>query len=115
MITEQDLREAIAECQGERNPGANTCIKLAAFFILKDHLFPEEKQDPGPEPPATYSFSAAPAMDGDLIHADGDSDFQRAIDGRYMQDILPILDELMTALSVVNPRLYAGAMRKLND
>ena len=34
MITEQDLLEAIAECQGQRNPNANTCIKLAAYYII---------------------------------------------------------------------------------
>ena len=35
MITEMDLQEAIAECQGKRNPNADTCIKLAAFYIIK--------------------------------------------------------------------------------
>ncbi len=41
MITEHDLQEAIAECQGKRNPDANTCIKLAAFYTIKEHLFPK--------------------------------------------------------------------------
>ena len=39
MITEKDLQEAIAECQGERNPNANTCIKLAAFYTIRNELF----------------------------------------------------------------------------
>ena len=42
MITEKDLQDAIAECQGERKPNANTCIKLAAYFTIYDHLFPKE-------------------------------------------------------------------------
>ena len=41
MITEQDLRQAIAECQGERNPDARTCIKLAAYLTIKEHLYPQ--------------------------------------------------------------------------
>ena len=45
MITERDLQEAIAECNGERNPNANTCIKLAAFLTIQKEMFgkPEEK------------------------------------------------------------------------
>ena len=114
MITEQDLREAIAECQGERNPGANTCIKLAAFFILKDHLFPDEKQEPDTEQPQGYSFAAAPPEPGG-IQTDGDSEFLQAVNGRDVADIMPLMDELMTAVSVMNPRLYAGTMRRLKE
>ena len=44
MITEKDLQEAIAECEGQRNPNANTCVKLAAFYIIKDHLFPQQEE-----------------------------------------------------------------------
>ena len=109
MITEQDLREAIAECEGQRNPGANTCLKLAAFYTIKDHLFPTKEQ------PATrqeaYSFAAAP----ETAHANSESEFLRAMNGRNVHDVLPLLDELMTTLSVINPRLYAGVLRKLNN
>ena len=38
MITEKDLMEAIAECQGQRNPNANTCIKLAAYYTILNNL-----------------------------------------------------------------------------
>ena len=33
VIREDDVREAIAEMQGQKNPNANTCIKLAAYYI----------------------------------------------------------------------------------
>ena len=52
MITERDLLEAIDECNGARSPNANTCIKLAAFYIILDHLY-------GDEP--TYSKAEEPA------------------------------------------------------
>ena len=39
MITEKDLQEAIAECKGKRNPDSSTCIKLAAFLIIQEHLY----------------------------------------------------------------------------
>ena len=45
MITEKDLRAAIAECQGARNPNATTCIKLAAFYTILNNLYPEQKEE----------------------------------------------------------------------
>ena len=50
MITEKDLQEAIAECQGERSPNASTCIKLAAFYTIKEHLYPDQVKNTDPEP-----------------------------------------------------------------
>jgi hypothetical protein len=46
MITEKDLKEAIAECEGERNPNANTCIKLAAFYTILDNMYGEKTEIP---------------------------------------------------------------------
>ena len=111
MITERDLVEAIAECQGERNPNANTCIKLAAYYTIKNELFGKTEQLP--EIPG-YSFATAPAgqVETTIDHY-SDTEFSQVIDGRKAADIWPIMDELMSTLRVVQPRLYAGVMRKL--
>lgn len=110
MITEVDLQEAILECQGQRNPTANTCIKLAAFLIIKKELYGEEQE---PELPAPqYSF--APAPDPSQIVAASETDFARAIDGKAQKDVIPILDELMSTLQVIQPRLYDAVMAKLH-
>ena len=108
MITEVDLKEAILECQGQRNPTANTCIKLAAFLIIKKELYGEEKE---PELPAPqYSF----APDPNQIVAASETDFARAIDGKAQKDVIPILDELMSTLQMIQPRLYDAVMAKLS-
>lgn len=106
MITEKDLHEAIAECQGQRNPNANTCIKLASFYTILDHLNKSEEARSSEMP--NYSFSAAPGME-----YESDTDFGQKIANMDINDILAIMDELMTTLSAVNPRLYAAVMRKL--
>ena len=106
VITKQDLEAAIAECQGKRNPDANTCIKLAAFYTIKRELYGEEKEA------AQYSYAPAPIQN--TIQIDGDSEFARAIDGRDQQDIMPILDELMSTLKIIQPRLYNAVMDKLD-
>lgn len=115
MITEQDLREAIAECQGQRNPNANTCIKLAAFYILQDHLYGDANKSLALP---SYSFAANnPAADvanhADTIHIDSDSEFAQIVNGRKPDEIWPIIDELVMTVQVVNPPLYNAVMRKL--
>ena len=54
MITEEELQEAIAECQGQRNPNANTCLKLASYLTILDHQKAEEPHR------TTYSFAPPP-------------------------------------------------------
>lgn len=106
MITEMDLDAAIAECQGKRNPDSSTCIKLAAFYTIKRELYGEEKKAVQP----AYSF--APAPDRKPIEIQSDSEFARAIDGRDQSEILPVLDELMSTLKVIQPKLYNAVMDK---
>ena len=108
MITQQDLAQAIAECQGERNPNANTCIKLAAFLTIHRELFGEEKQA---EQFPSYSF--APAPDRNIVEIDSDSEFARAVNGMPLEEFLPIINELMQTLEIVQPRLYNAVMAKL--
>ena len=104
MITLDDLDSAIAECQGQRNPNANTCIKLAAYYIIKREMLPDMPQ---------YSYASEPAEKE--IEYDSGTEFSDAIKGMPCEKVLPILDEAMTALRVVNPRLYASIIRKLNE
>lgn len=114
MITEKDLQEAIAECQGERNPNSQTCIKLAAFYIIQDHLYPQDQfveVNKLVEP----AYSYAPEPIETTIDYISDTDFSRAIDGRPAAQIWAIMDELMDVLHATNPRLYAGVMRKIGD
>lgn len=109
MITEQDLQEAIAECEGIRNPTSSTCLKLAAYYTIKDKLF-GEKITPQPN----YSFAVEPKEQvGKVIKYSSDTEFSEAVNGRYDEEIWPVIDELMSVLQATNPRLYNGVMRKI--
>lgn len=108
MITEQDLQAAIAECEGQRNPNANTCIKLAAFYTIRDHLFPQEQDHIAEIGKMVYSGASEPEYEGK-------SEFAQAVKGWSVADLMPVVDELMTALSVLNPRLYQSVMRRVLD
>ena len=105
MISKHDLESAIAECQGKRNPDARTCMMLAAFYTIKREMYGEEKE--------AVSYSFAPAPDRNIIEIDSDSEFARAVDGREQREIMPVMDELMETLSIIQPRLYNAVMDKL--
>lgn len=109
MILEQDLREAIAECQGKRNPDANTCIKLAAYFTILQNMYPEKKTEQKIEP----AFFQAASGINPVIEYDSGTEFAKAVNGRVPSEIIPVIDELMTTLQVLHPRLYDGVLNKL--
>ena len=101
MITEYDLRAAIAECQGERSPNANTCMKLAAYYTILNELQKDNISGASYAPPP------------EVISYQSDTDFMRAVKDKPVDFILELADELMSVLQVVNPRLYQGVMSKL--
>lgn len=117
MITEQDLQAAIAECQGERNPNANTCIKLAAFYTIQKHMFPEKTQPAEEISTPQLSYSTAPPPDtveNPTITYESDTEFGRLIYGRDPEEVWPVIDELVSqAVQVFHPRLYAAFIKKL--
>lgn len=109
MITKHDLQEAIAECEGQRNPTANTCIKLAAFYTIKQHLFPDFDQASNSPMPVDYSYASA----DNTVSYIGESEFAEKIYGIETNKILSIFDDLMSTLTVLNPKLYNNVMQKI--
>ena len=113
MITEQDLLEAIAECKGERNPNANTCIKLSAFYTILDHLYRDSEVSSMP----VYSMASPQSMDdiADVVGEYGESEFLQTIAGMQASKVYEVLDDLMNTIGVINPRLYDGVIRELQS
>lgn len=115
MITEYDLDEAIAEMQGKRHPGADDCIKLAAFLTIKRELFGRSEQ---PQEVPAYSYASAPVQTvgkSDTVTYSGDSEFAQAVNGKNAGEMWAIMDELMTSIAVLYPPLYNAVMRKLQE
>lgn len=111
MIYEKDLDESIARYQGETNPSINTCIKLAACYALKHELFGEPEQFPAI---IGQSYSTAnESTETPEINYDSGTEFSEAIKGQEQADVWPIMDELMSTLQAIMPRLYDGVMRRL--
>lgn len=113
MITEQALAEAIAECQGERNPNRDTCMMLAAFYIIQDRLYPSSGEKTEPE--AAYSYAPPPEKQVEEVTYESDSEFSQAIRGKSINDVMAVVDEAMDVMKVMLPRLYAGIIRRLQE
>ena len=107
MITEHDLQEAIAECEGQRNPSANTCLKLAAFYTIKDKMFPDKQDDVVKIPQYSYARSE--------MDVTPESEFRQVIKGMDPEIFLDIMEELMETVHTLIPKLYDGVMRKLTE
>lgn len=95
LITRTDLLDAIEKCQGQRNPNANTCIKLAAYYTILDHT-PDEPE---------YSYASKPS----------NSEFMDIVSKKNKGAVLFVIDEMMEELQVVNPKLYYETMERLNN
>lgn len=95
LITRKDLLDAIEVCQGQKNPNANTCIKLAAYYTILDHT---------PDDNSGYSFAAKPS----------DSEMMRIIKNKNLGDVIAIVDDMMEELQGVNPKLYYETMERFN-
>lgn len=103
MISRHELEEAIAECNGQRNPNANTCLKLASFYTIMDHL---DKESATPvEYSGGYSYDAP-------VYESG-TEFGRAIRGKGQHEVLEAIDELMETLRVFQPKLYSAFINKI--
>lgn len=95
MITRKDLLEAIEKCQGQKNPNANTCIKLAAYYTILDHT---------PESEFNYSYDSEPL-----------TEFKEMIKGKNSDGVMHVMDNLMEELQRVNPKLYYATMERIRE
>lgn len=99
MISERDLQEAIAECEGIRNPTSGTCVKLAAYYTLLDRKKSQIDIGYSGASQASIPFS--------------NSYFSQIVERVGIENAFPVIDELMETLYVVNRPLYESVLSKI--
>lgn len=99
MLSKRDLDEAIRECENAPSNYGN-CEKLATFYTIHDHLY-----DTKP---------SVQAIEETVVGSHGDSEFLEAVRGRNATEMWSLMDELMSTVKAINPRLYDGVMRQLS-
>ena len=73
-------------------PTYQTCARLADLYIVLDHLEPDHYQEKGPG-----------------------SEFLNAANGKNVQKVLKVMDELMEATQVLNPKLYERTIIRIKE
>ena len=89
MPTRDELEEAISNLE-KMEPSYEVCQKLVIYNALLDRYYNK------------------------VSGYKSDSEFMRAAEGIEWNRMLPLLDELMDCLLLVNPKLYQSFMAKLN-
>lgn len=96
MISLEQLDGEIAALE-EKDPTYVIMQKLAALYTVRDHMVLERNNNP-----VMVTLETIPSF--------GESDFARLVAGKEIQTVLSTIDELMTTLAVINPRLYNSVM-----
>ena len=111
MVDVREIDGAIAEI--ENSELTMTRVKnLAALYVVKNQQLADVSPPPQKaelQEPVRYYEAAEPPTRA----AVGGSDFLRAVSNVDTTAALNVLDELMSALYVANPKVYNGVMRKL--
>ena len=102
MISRETLDRAISEHESGDTSYAN-CERLAWLYIVRDHLPGEAQKEPIKK---EKTATSAPG---------GDSDFLKAIHGKDVEKALNVIDEVMQAIQVLQPKLYNAALERLRD
>ena len=104
MITEKDLIQAIRECEQEPVT-ASKVGKLADLYIIQDHLF-------GAPINSAYSYENKTE---NLIYTNGGNEFLQAANGKDVEKVMNVLNELVEAVKTLHPRMYNRVIEKLTD
>lgn len=106
MFTQSELQDAIDELQNGSHTIQN-CGKLASAYIVLDHI----SQDRGYS--TEYKEPVKAERITDNVGDYGDSEFLHVIKGKNAEDMWLLMDELMSTLTVLNPRLYDSVIDKI--
>ena len=79
-------------------------MKAATFYLLYEHLYTTR------EP-----VNRVEQIEEVIISQYGDTEFLRLIADRKAEDVWVIIDELMEAVKVLQPKLYNAVLDKLKD
>lgn len=99
MVSLEEIQKEIIELE-KKDTCYAVCERLAWLYVVRDHLAPSKPQKP--QDPAT-------------VATNGESDFLKACNGVEVEKVLPVLDELMDTINVMNPKAYKTIVDKIKS
>ena len=101
MISIEQINGEIAVLE-EQVPTHIIMQKLASLYVVRDHMVIPKTGEVRQDIPDTLSVY-------------GSSEFLKTIDGKSTRKVMLVVDELIDALQVLNPRLVSNFFEKLNS
>lgn len=99
MIDRELLLEAIDECEVEPLTSSNI-QRLANLYIIYNHHYSQPTRNQKTEKTLATS---------------GSSDFLKSVDGKRADDVLNLINELVETIQLIQPALYYGFLKKLQE
>lgn len=105
MISEQELRAAIASTLSEHDPNAWTCVKLAAYYTCLNATGQKENVEQAKQ----QSYTPVEIIEPEYSSTTA---FGRAIRGKDREKVIAFLDNLIsTSIRYALPQMYADILR----
>lgn len=106
MYTKAELISAIEELTEGKHTIQN-CERLASVYTVLDHLYGA---------PSLSGASHDSKIETEtIIGSYGNSQFLETVSGLPSEKVWPLIDELVEAINVLNPRLASSFLSKLHD
>ena len=115
MISADQINEEIAKLE-ESPVSFENCHRLATLYVLRDHIS-SEKTVGATRQNKDHEFPNVGAVTdrGKICVNNPSSEFLRTVNGKVSDAVWSVLDELLGTLKIVNPRLYDGVLRRLDE
>lgn len=103
MFSKSQLLDAIEEL--EMSPATyQNAEKLATFYLLYDHLY--VKHEP---------MNRIENVQEVTVDSYGDSEFLKAVEGKKSDTMWLLMNELMEAVKVLQPKLYRATLDRMRE
>ncbi len=107
MYSEVELLDAIDQINNGKHTIQN-CEKLAAIYTVLDHLYGRQRI------PMDTGYSNDNKIESE-IGLYGKSEFLKIVAGKPAKDVWLLIDELVDAIQVLNPKLASNFMEKIES
>ena len=106
MFTREELVDAINQISSSTHHSIQNCEKLAAIYTVLDHISPTVR-----EPEHSYDNKSG----SETVGRYGNSEFLNLITGKDPHEVWKIMNEMVEAVAVFNPKLHRAVLSRLSS
>ena len=110
MITREKVLTEIEQLKAAPMTGDN-CSALAALLTIKEHLFADGASQAHSEP--RNESQSHLKNEPITVYSENTNPFLKAINGKEMEHLIPIFDELMSSVKILYPKLYQKTLNQI--